>query len=206
MTQIIASNNGSGNYEPCPSGNFVARCISMVHIGTIEDEFQGEKKLLNKVRITWELPTETKVFKEENGEQPFVLSKEFTLSMNEKATLRKWLESWRGKIFTQEESEKFDVAVLVGKPCMLNVIHKAKTNGDIRADIAAVSTMPKGLECPPQINPTIVFSVLDFNQNVFDSFPDFLKDKIKSSKEYKNMQSPASVETPTEGPADDLPF
>jgi len=208
--EIIAKSNGSGNgYDPVPAGNYVARCFSMVHIGTVPEEYQGEVKMQNKVRITWELPTETKVFKEENGEQPYVLSKEFTLSMHEKSTLRKWLESWRGKAFTQAESDGFDVAKLIYAPCMLNVIHKEKKDGQIRADIASVSAMPKGLECPKAINLPVLFSVNEFDQKVFDTFPDFLKDKIRSSKEYKAMQQPNATETPAapqNEPEDDLPF
>lgn len=211
MTAIIATNSGSGaNYDPAPQGNHVARCISMVHIGTVEEEYLGEKKMQNKVRITWELPEEKKVFKEENGEQPFVLSKEFTLSMHEKSTLRKWLESWRGKAFTEEESKQFDVAKLVGAPCLLNVIHKEKKDKSMRADIASISTLPKGMVCPNAINPLVVFSVNDFKQEIFDTFPDFIKDKIKSSREYKAMQQPNAVEVApaptTDDTTDDLPF
>ena len=83
----------------------------MVHIGKVEEEYLGEKKMQNKVRITWELHEEKKVFKEENGEQPFVLSKEFSLSMHEKSSLRKWLESWRGKAFTEDESKLSDSTI-----------------------------------------------------------------------------------------------
>lgn len=207
--EIIATSNNSGTaYEPVPAGNYVARCYSMVLIGTIEEEYLGEKKWATKVRISWELPTETKVFKEENGEQPYALSKDFTLSMHEKSTLRKWLESWRGKAFTQQESERFDISKLIGAPCMLNVIHKEKKDGNIRADISSVSAMPKGLNCPPAFNPPVIFSVNEFDQDVFDKFPDFLKDKIRSSKEYKKMQQPevVHVDTPVAEPEDDLPF
>ena len=93
--EIIASSNTSGkSFSPVDAGNYVARCYSMIQIGTIPEEYKGEKKEANKVRLTFELPTETKVFKEENGEQPYVVSKEFTLSLHEKASLRKFL-AWQ---------------------------------------------------------------------------------------------------------------
>lgn len=98
---IIATSEGGSQREPMPAGNYPARCISMIHIGTVPEEYQGEKKMQDKVRITWEFPTEQKVFKEENGEQPYNLSKEFTLSLNEKANLRKVLRNWRGVDFTE---------------------------------------------------------------------------------------------------------
>jgi hypothetical protein len=208
--EINACASGGGERKICPAGNFIARCVSMVHVGTVLEEFQGEKKQMNKVRITWELPTELVVFKEEKGEQPFTLSKEFTLSLHERATLLKFLESWRGKQFTKEEIVKFDVAKLVGIPCMLNVLHKvSKTSGKTFADISTVSAMPKGIQAPGQINPSILFSVNEFDEALFNTFPDFLKDKIKSSAEYKALQT-STIETPSEDKEDvsdePLPF
>jgi len=205
--QINATNTG-GEKILTPSGNFIARCYSMIHIGTIEEDYMGEKKHLNKVRITWELPNELKVFKEENGEQPFSISKEFTLSLHEKATLRKFLESWRGKGFTDDESKKFDIARLVGVPCMLNIIHKVSKNGNTYADIASVSAMPKGITAPEQINKSVIFTITQPDWDVFDKFPDFLKTKIKSSQEYNIIQAPDVQDTPieTDEKTDDLPF
>lgn len=209
MTAIVAKKSGS-SYEPMEPGNYVARCIKMIHYGTITEDYLGTPKTLNKVQLTWELPTELKVFSEEKGEQPYVLSKDFTLSMHEKASLRKWLEAWRSKAFTNAESEAFDITNLIGKACMLNVIRTTK--GDkTYANISGVSSIPKGLSCPPQINDSVVFSVDDFKQELFDTFPDYIKDKIKSSAEYKAMQQPNAVHTDpeptsTNDDSDDLPF
>jgi hypothetical protein len=220
--EIIASSNTSGkSFSPVDAGNYVARCYSMIHIGTIPEEYKGEKKEANRVRLTFELPTETKVFKEENGEQPYVVSKEFTLSLHEKASLRKFLESWRGKGFTEQEASHFDVSKLLGKPCMLNIIHKTKLDGNIRADISSVSPIPKGLSCPAPVLPPVIFSVNSFSKEIFDTLPEFLRDKIMSSREYKQLSVPANeVVTPPEHEApidpdpiitgdedpDDLPF
>ena len=81
-------------------------------------------KQVNKVRITWELPTELKVFNPDKGEQPQAISKEFTLSMHEKSSLRAFLTSWRGKGFTEDEAKAFDVTKLLGVPCMLSIVHE----------------------------------------------------------------------------------
>ena len=61
---INATNEGGKTFAPIAPGTYPARCYSMVHIGTVTEEYQGEKKEQNKVRITWELPTELKEFKE----------------------------------------------------------------------------------------------------------------------------------------------
>lgn len=183
---IIASNNGSANFEPIPSGSYAARCFSMVHIGTIEETILGVTKKLNKVRITWELPTELKVFKEENGEQPHVISKEFTLSLHEKATLRNFLKNWRGKDFTEEEAKSFDIEKLVGAPCMLNITHKQSKDGTkTYAEIGSVSTLPKGLTCPAQINASFIWTYENFDVSKFGTLPEYLKNKMVNSDEYK---------------------
>lgn len=213
---IIATSNGNTNYEPIAIGNYPARCYSMVHVGTIEENILGTLKKLNKVRITWELPTELKVFKEENGEQPCVISKEFTLSLHEKATLRNFLKNWRGKDFTEEEAKSFDIEKLVGAPCMLNITHKTKKDGSgVYAEIGSVSAMPKGFECPAQINPSFVFTYDDFNIEKFEKLPEFMRNKMVNSDEYKNLFNPHEIEVKesfamnsngNEEEHDDLPF
>ena len=183
---IIATSNGGTSYEPIPSGSYPARCYSMIHLGTIEENILGTVKKLNKVRITWELPTELKVFKEEKGEQPHVISKEFTLSLHEKATLRNFLKNWRGKDFTEDEAKAFDIEKLVGAPCMLNITHKKSKDGSkTYAEIGSVSTLPKGLACPPQINESFIWTYENFDATKFGQLPDYLKNKMVNSDEYK---------------------
>ena len=192
-----------------PAGNHIARCYAMVEIGTVrEDKGPYMGKELHKVRIGWETPHECHDFGK--GLQPFSIHKEFTLSMFEKATLRKYLESWRGKPFTEEEAEKFDITKLLGKPCMLNIIHvKSKSSGRIYADISSIATLPKVIECPDQVNATVELSFDNWKQHVFDALPDFVKEKIKKSKEYAAITAPGHTETPQANGSDsddDLPF
>lgn len=206
---IIATSNGSTNFEPIATGNYPARCYSMVHIGTIEENIMGTLKKLNKVRITWELPTELKVFKEENGEQPCVISKEFTLSMHEKATLRSFLKNWRGKDFTDEEAKSFDIEKLISAPCMLNITHKTKKDGSgVYAEIGSISTMPKGFPCPEQIHPSFVWTYENFDQEKFNSLPEYLRNKMITSDEYRLALSGGQEhESPTaQEEHEDLPF
>jgi hypothetical protein len=206
---INATNSGVKR-ELIPAGNYPARCYSMIHVGTIEENIMGDMKRMNKVRITWELPTELRVFKEEKGEQPMVISQEFTLSMNEKSNLRKFLESWRGKGFTEEQAEKFDITNLLGVPCMLSIIHKLTKKGNEYETISSVAAMPKGMVCPNQVNQNFEFNYEEkFDTKILESFPDFIKDKIKSSEEYKKLISPENIDIQEHHEniqEDDLPF
>lgn len=194
---IYAENNGGGNYTPMEAGVYVARCTQLIQIGSVTEEINGESKTLHKVRFGFEFPNEKKVFKEENGEQPYFLSKEYTLSMHEKSTLRAHLGQWRGKAFTEEEAKKFDITKLLGVPCTINVVHKVgKANGKTYAEIGSISPLMKGTLCPEQINPTQVLSYDNFDIALFESLPEFLRKKIESSKEYKELGN--SVQSPKE--------
>ena len=182
---ITAKSGGSTQREIVPSGNYIARCFQMLHIGTYEDEYLGEPKIVNKVRISWELPTETRVFNEDKGEQPMVIDKEYTLSLNDKANHTTDLSNWRGKAFTDKEKISFDILNLLGKTCMLNIIHKTTATGRDYARVGGIAPVPKGVPVPDQINPTSIFDYDEnFDMDRVEKLPDFIKDKIKSSSEY----------------------
>jgi hypothetical protein len=188
---ITAKKGSSFENELIEAGNYVARCYRMVEIGTCDEEFLGVKKQMHKVRIGWELPTELKIFKPENGEQPCVIDKEYTLSLAEKANLRKDLQSWRGKAFSEEEAEAFDITKLLGVPCMLNIIHVQGKKDPTKTyqAIGSVSPMPKGLICPAQVNETFVFDFENFDENKYLSLPEFLREQIAKTPEYKEAVS-----------------
>jgi hypothetical protein len=77
--------------------------------------------------------------------RPFMLSKSYTLSLHEKASLRKDLESWRGKAFTEAELTGFDLEKLITVNCLLNVAAYKKKNGSEGRKIASISPMMKGM-------------------------------------------------------------
>ena len=177
--------------ELVPSGSHVARCIKVMHFGHIPNiDFHGRQTMTDTVRITWELPHELRVFDEDKGEQPMSISKDYTVSLGDKANLRKDLEGWRGRGFTQEELDGFDILNILGAPCMLSIIHKqAKSSGNNYDNVVGVSPLPKGTQCPENINPLFVW---DYNQNydegVLENLHEYFQDKIKSSEEYQAKQ------------------
>ena len=169
-----------------PAGTHVARCYSVIDLGTQDGAFGSR----HKVRVTWELPEEKAVFKEEDGPQPFVLSKEYTLSLFEKANLRHDLEAWRGKEFTAEELKGFDIFSLLGVPCMLTVVHKTTPAGKTFANVQGVGKMPKGVPCPPQINESVQFEITDGRSIAFERMPRWLQEKIEASEEWDEFPEP----------------
>lgn len=187
-------------FEPVPAGNHVARVYRIIQIGTITEQYQGEDKEMNKVVVGFELPNETKVFKEGEAAQPYVISREYTFSMNEKANLRKMVEGMLGVVLTDEEADSFDLTDILGKACLLNVVHKKSATGNMYALIQGASPIPKGMDVPPAVNNRQVLDYESWDQETFDSLSDFLKEKIRSSKEYMKRFSP---EVATD---DDIPF
>ena len=177
--------------EPVPAGVFPARCYKLIHFGTIPDVYQGEHKLTNKIRIDWELPTETKVFDPDKGEQPLSISKDYTASFNEKSNLYKDLSSWLGDLSKYDE---FELDQILGLDCMVNIQHKTSGSGNVYAYVAAVMPMPKGVECPPPVNPQFVWDYENhFDDSILANMHEYFQEKIKSSLEYKAKMEPMDI-------------
>jgi len=183
---LIASELSSGPRTLAPTGTHVARCVQVIDLGTQDDTYMGEPKITHKVRITWELPYELHVFDEKKGEQPFFLSKKYTLNLGEKANLTKDLISWRGRMFTAEELKGFDLKNVLGAPCQLSVIHKKGANSDkVREEISAVTTLAKGMTCPEAISELLYFEVGMGRNSVYNSLPSFLREEIAKCHEWR---------------------
>ena len=211
MGSIYATKPEQTEFAKVEPGTYMARCFSMIEIGHIDTEFNGEKKKAHKVMLTWELPEELAVFNEEKGPEPFSVSKTYTLSMHEKSTLRKDLESWRGKGFTELEAAKFDITKLLGVPCLLTITHQPGKTDPTKTyvTVSSISRLMKNQECPPPVNPSRTLSFNDFDWKVFEALSDYTKDKIKQSDEFRALQEPATVhaeESDNNEKPNDLPF
>lgn len=195
---LIASNKT--DYQLPPADSHIARCYQVVDMGTTFSQFYGKSG--HHVRIFWELPNATM----EDG-RPFTISKRYTLSLHEKSAMRKHLESWRGRKFTNEEAQSFDLTKLLGATCLLNVVHNER-DGQTQADITSIMALPKGMpECPPPINPVLIFDLGDFDQAIFGKLSQGLRDRIGQSQEYKALFVGGGKEqTPQETAAGKVPF
>jgi hypothetical protein len=184
-------------FEQAPAGNHVARSIGMIDLGTQTGEWQGKPTVRRQIVIRWELPTETM-----HDGKPFIVSKFYTASLGERATLRAHLTAWRGREFTSQELMSFHAKNILGKPCLLNVIHSDSG----KARVEGIGALPKGMEVPPQINPTVYFSLEreEFDTKIFETLPDFYKELIKKSPEYTNLSGPASPVGKGGGSFDDM--
>lgn len=111
----------------------------------------------------------------------------YTASLSEKANLRKHLEAWRGKKFTPEELEGFSLTNILGAPCMLSVIHSDQG----KAKISSVSQIPKGMTCPKQMLPSVVFDLSAYLAGdpamvkVYEDLSKGIKGKVGEALEFK---------------------
>lgn len=133
--------SAGGDFKPAPAGAHAAVCVDVEDMGDVLTEYAGKKKSQHKVRIVWQID------EERDDGKLFSVSQRYTVSLHQKATLRRDLESWRGKSFTEDELKRFDLENLIGVPAMLNVIHAFK-EGKTYANVAGVMKLMKGLSAP----------------------------------------------------------
>lgn len=136
---IVAKKSGGGNFTPAPAGSWGAVCCDVVDLGIVESTFSGKAKKQHKIRVVWQLEESM-----EDG-KPFLVSQRYTLSLHEKAGLRKDLESWRGRPFTEEELEGFDVETVIGAPCLLSIV-QAVSGGNVYANVRGVAKLPRSMQ------------------------------------------------------------
>lgn len=192
-------------FELPPLGSHIATCYRVIDLGTQLVDYKGTQKKQHKIMLGWELPDE----KMSDG-RLFTISQRYTLSSHDKSTLRKHLESWRGQPFSDDDFGKFDIGVLVGKGCMLGIVHAA-SNGNTYANISAIMKLPKGQAATDLVNDKMYFDLSNFDQATFDRLSDGIKAIIAKSPEYQALKGGHTVEQQTgnydqEMPNDDIPF
>jgi hypothetical protein len=200
-------NEGSkGNFEKSEVGAFAGRLFRLIDLGTQTSNFNGDVKEARKVQFIFEMPDNVMKgeFKPELAGKPFCAQQIFTQSLHEKASLRKFLVSWRGKDFSDEERMNFDPKKLLGKTALLNLV-QSKDGAFI--NIGSISPLPKGMECKPPVNPVIYFSLNEFSRETFEKLSDKTKDKIKSSPEWtKYGLDTVSADPVDHSTGEEIPF
>lgn len=164
---MIISDTGNGSYEQLAEGMYPAIAILIAGVGTQKTPFKnddGTDKVQKKMVIQWET---------EEG----LIAKEYTVSLNEKANLRKDLESWRGKRFTEEELKGFDMANLLGKGCTIQVMH----NDNGYAKVANV--LPVTNKDFKAKKPAILFDIDSYTDADLEKLPTWVQKKVNESFE-----------------------
>lgn len=213
---LTVSAKTESTFEPIPEGTYPAVCCAVIDCG-VQYNKQWDNRS-RKVAIGWEIPGET--YKDKDGvEHPRTIFNTYTASLSPKGILRKDLKAWRGRDFTAEELEKFDLKNIVGVPCMLLIIHTEKA-GKVFANIGGVLAMPKGMPKPQLSGYATIFDLDTDPLEDIEKLPTWIGNLIKQSETYmdraagqivKESAGEQEVEEPTFTPLDDdseddLPF
>lgn len=187
MTTLAKGSNNTLKKDLLEPNSYLARCYSFIDLWTHQNPNYKNKDWSpieqRKVRLTFELPTEMKVFDEEKWEQPVVLWKKYTNSLSEKAYLRKDLESWRGKQFTEQELKWFDLSNIVWTPCILSVWINEYDWKEYN-QINSINPLMKWQDVDKQINPKVIFDLDKYTIEEFNELPNFIKREISNSVEW----------------------
>lgn len=129
------------HFEPAPPGLHSAVCVDVVDLGIVDGKFGPKRKL----KLIFQLKTKNK-----QGER-FQACASYTQSLMDGSNLRRDLESWRGRAFTEVERKGFDVEKLIGVNCQLNLKHNvSKSTGRTYAQITAIIPAVKGEKLLPE--------------------------------------------------------
>ncbi len=134
--EVIAT-KGESTFTPHPEGQFAAVCVDVINFGEKVEQYQGKpERLTPKCGIVFFAGQY-----DEDGNPQFV-QREFSTFMSEKANLRKFLEAWRGKSYSDDEVEAgAPLHKLVNAPALLTVEH-AKVGDRTYANISSVARLP----------------------------------------------------------------
>ena len=181
---LYASAESSGTkYPPLEAGTYLARAYGLIDLGMQHSDAYDKDQ--HKILIMWELPTET--IETESGTDTRVLSKQYTCSLSDNANLRKDLEAWRGKKFTEDELRGFDLRKVIGVPCQLSVVPTEK-NGKTYTNIGAVVSIPKGTSVPEGTHSKIIFDLDEEGAfQAMEILPEWIQARIKESENYKKF-------------------
>lgn len=171
----------STSFEKLAPDSYACRLVSFIDLGTqnitIKEGGKDEVKKLHKVRFGFEFPTELR----EDG-KPFLLTREFTLSLHKKSALLPVVESMLGAKI--ENPSEFDIMSLMEQPYFATCI--ASGDGDKYTNIQTIVKLPKSMTCPDQITPTEIVFIEDW-ETAYDKLPVFIQDKIRASDEYNKI-------------------
>lgn len=184
---------------PVPAGLHPAVCYAVIDLGTQPSQMYAPSR---KVLMMWELPTVLYTFTDDKGnsiEKPRVISRDYTMSLGKKATLRKDLESWRGRPFTSEEANGFELGVLIGVNCQLNIMHKPSADGRVFANITGIVPLGKGMMKHVPSIPTILWDIPKSGPFTFPKeMPEWIQTRIKGCEEYADSVNPHRRHEPTD--------
>lgn len=207
--KIMARDSGGKEFKKLPPGAHFAICNMLVDCG-LQPGFSGKPQ--RKVYLRWEAPDERVEWHDKEGKEhegPCAIGRFYTLSLSEKAALRKDLENWRGRTFTDEELKGFDIATILGKCCQIMVTH-AESGGKTYANITGIMGLSKDQRVRANTakaeNPLLAYSVESHDPAIFAQLPEWIQKKINEQLNDEDAPEPVASSNGADDFDDDIPF
>jgi hypothetical protein len=149
---LIAKDNSESKFAKLPlpeAGTTQAVCCAVWDLGLQKTSYNGKEKIQHKIIIAWEITEKINAPESEYNGKPYMLNKKYTLSLGDKANLRKDLESWRGLPFSSDELQNgFDIEKLYDANCYIGIKHEPDRNdaSKVYANVTAILPIPKSME------------------------------------------------------------
>lgn len=207
--------SSAGSFQEPVAGTYAGVCVRVIDLGTQENEYEGKKTSKRQLMLGFELHGDAVdtdgcgYMTNDDGKtdpmKPFLVSAWLTASFHEEATLRKYMESWRGAPYTEQqisefETDGFDWSLMLGIPCMVQM----GLNKKGKVKIQNITKLQKNIDKPLTVNKELVFILDDYDQKAFDALPQGIRDIIMKSPEYREINRPQMV--PAKKISEDAPF
>ena len=208
---LIAKATTNSTFTPVPPGMHLARCYRIIDLGTQKATYNGDVKFQPKIMIQFEIHGEDEQGNKlvtDKGE-PLSISKNYTLSLGEQATLRKDLQAWRGVAFTPKELGGFELKNILDKWAMVTVTKDVGEDGKEYTNIANINPVPSNMRslCKDGHNEARMYSISEHDEELFSTFGKRLQEKIALSPEFQAKQKkPGSTGSGFDDMSDDMPF
>lgn len=139
-------------------GDYTAHCFAVIDLGRQWTEFEGQGKFVRQVALGFRIL---------EGNRFWLI---LTASLHEKAKLRAYLESWRGRPFTEKELNGFDLNTILGVPVLLTLTEK---NGYLN-----ITKLKKPVKEVVSLEEGIAFVYDAQNEANFSRCPKWIQEKI----------------------------
>lgn len=137
---MTATSKNDKQFPIHPEGQFTVVCVDGIDLG----EQHNEK--FDNWSQKYAIVFQTNEKNPETG-KPFEIAERYTVSMGEKANLRKFLGQWRGKTYTNAEAEEgAPLHKLEGVNALVQIGHNTSAaTGKTYANIISIMPLPKGM-------------------------------------------------------------
>jgi len=184
----------SGDFQQVPVGQTKAISFKIVDVGTRMEQFQSEpEKPRRSLFMFWECPDHLM-----DDDRPMTIFKQYSHTLNENSNLFKDLKAWRGRAFTAEELDGFDLLTVLGVSCEIEVV-KSKAENSTRTFVDGVYKPDGGAKKTETVNVVQAFDLEEYcnefngssNEkskemcDVYEDLPAFMQDMITESFEVK---------------------